>query len=205
MNRPDFERARDYALARLANDLPAGLHYHSLWHTRDDVVPAVERLADIVGVNGEARLLLLTAAYYHDVGFVEQRIDHEEVGVRIAREVLPDFGYTPDQIDQISGMIMATKLPQSPHNLLEELLADADLDNLGRDDFFQRSQALRVEVAFYEAPAASNKDWNARQVKFLQAHHFFTRAAKALREARKRENLQILLEWQARYDQDGDR
>ena len=28
-------------------------------------------------------------------------------------------------------MIMATRLPQSPHGLLQEILADADLDVLG--------------------------------------------------------------------------
>jgi uncharacterized protein len=199
MDRSNFERARAYALARLANDLPPGLCYHSLEHTRDDVVPAAERLADIEGVKGEALLLLRTAAYFHDLGFVEQRVDHEDAGVRIAREALPQFGYSAEQIEQIGGMIMATKLPQTVHNLLEAILADADLDNLGRDDFFERSRVLHDEFAAFEA-STDPKAWNARQVKFLQEHRFFTRAARELREAKKQQNLQVLLEQQAKLN-----
>lgn len=108
---PDLGGAKTYALERLEHELPDHLLYHSLVHTRDDVVPAVERIAEKEGVTGEALTLLLTAAYFHDIGFTEGPTNHEEVGVSIASEVLPRFGYTPEQIKTISGIIMATKLP----------------------------------------------------------------------------------------------
>ena len=53
MKDPDFEQARRYALKRLGQELPAVLTYHSMEHTRDDVVPAIEQLAAMEGVEGE--------------------------------------------------------------------------------------------------------------------------------------------------------
>ena len=192
MHQPDFERARQYALERLERDLSPALTYHCLAHTRDDVVPAAERLAALEGVTGESLLLLRTAALFHDIGFVEQRADHETIGVRIAREVLPRFGYSPAHIKAIGGMILTTKLPQSPHTLLEEILADADLDVLGRDDFLVRSQDLQAELAAFGMPM-SDEQWFGGQLEFMQAHRYFTVAARTLRDTMKQKNIEALL------------
>ena len=192
MTRPDFHRAREYALSKLARELPCHLSYHSLAHTRDDVVPAAERLAGLIGeLNGEDQVLLLTAALFHDIGFIRCNIGHEEAGLELAREALPEFGYTSQQIEAIGNMIMATKLPQSPTTLLEEILVDADLDVLGRDDFLTRNDDLREE---FEASfgTVSDEHWYREQVSFLERHRYFTEAARSLRDAKKRENLVAL-------------
>ncbi len=198
MSAPDFERAKQYALERLERELPETLYYHSVEHTRDDVVPAVARLAEMEGVEGAELLLLLTAAFYHDIGFIEQYNDHESASIRIASEALPHFGYTAEQIETISGMIMATRLPQSPQNLLEEILADGDLDNLGRDDFNERSQALRAELEALGVEQ-SEQEWHQRQLDFIQSHRYFTEAARRLRDAKKAENVKELLERHNRH------
>ena len=91
--KPDIEGARQYVFSRLDNELPAYLLYHNLVHNRDDVLPAVKKLATLSGITGERLLLLQTAAIYHDLGYVEQAADHEIVSVRIATETLPRFGY----------------------------------------------------------------------------------------------------------------
>jgi uncharacterized protein len=177
----------------LEHELPETLYYHSLAHTRDDVVPAVERLAAMEGVEGEALLLVRTAALFHDIGFIEQYNDHESVSVRIAEEALPNFGYNAGQIEAISNMIMATRLPQSPQNLLEEILADGDLDNLGRDDFVERSRLLRAEQETLGI-SASDEVWYQRQLEFVQHHEYFTAAARRLRDAKKEQNIKELIE-----------
>ncbi len=193
MTPPDFENARQYALERLERELPDNLYYHSLGHTRDDVAPAVERLAAIEGIEGEALLLLRTAAYFHDIGFIVQYNDHETASVQIAQEALPHFGYTEEQIEAISHMIMATRLPQSPGNRLEEILADGDLDNLGRDDFEERSQVLRAELETIGV-TSSDEDWYQRQLEFIQHHRYFTDAARRLRDTKKEQNIKELIE-----------
>ncbi len=189
---PDFDRARQYALNRLTHELSPQLVYHSLWHTQDDVVPAAERLAALAGVEAMDKLLLSTAAWYHDVGFVVQRVNHEDVGMQIVSDVLPKFGYTPEQIDRIRGMIAATKLPQSPRTLLEEILADADLDALGREDFLPRSQVLRAELAEFGA-TSTDKEWLQVQLDFQQGHRYFTQAARTLRGPQKEKNTALVI------------
>ncbi len=192
MDQPDFECARQYALGRLERELPPILFYHSLAHTRDDVVPAAERLAAMEGVDGEALLLLRTAAFYHDLGHVEQYTNHETIGIRIAAQVLPRFGYSAAHIQVICGIIMVTKLPQSPHTLLEEIMADADLDVLGRDDFFTRNEDLRAERAAL-GMLITDEEWYSGQLEFIQSHRYFTAAARTLREARKQQNIKELI------------
>jgi len=186
---PDFARA--YALARLERELSPALYYHSVTHTRDDVAVAVERLAAQEGVADEALLLLRTAAYFHDIGFVEQREQHELIGARMASEVLPHFGYRPDQIALIHGMIMATRLPQMPHTLLERILADADLDVCGRDDFLMLNGCLRAELAA-SGSATGDREWYSGQLSFLQTHRYWTAAARGTRNQVKRANIVAL-------------
>jgi uncharacterized protein len=188
---PQFEQARRYALSRLERDLSRTLHYHSVAHTRDDVVLAAERLAAMEGVRGEDLLLLRTAAWFHDLGFVERRDGHEESSVRIAHEVLPSFGYNPEHITTIGTIIMATRIPQSPQSHLGCLLADADLDVLGRTDFMRVSALLRSELAAF-GELFDDRAWFETQVLFLNQHHYWTQAARSLRGPQKQQNLVML-------------
>jgi uncharacterized protein len=186
-----FEKAREYALHRLQQELPPGLYYHCVDHTAADVVPAAEALADGEGVAGRELLLLRTAAWYHDLGFIERRDGHEEVSVRIAAEALPAFGYRAVEVDEIGRLIMATAVPRAPSTCLEKIMADADLDVLGRDDFFHRVAALRRELA-YHGKVFTEIEWLAGQIDFLGSHRYFTTSAQARREAGLARNLAAL-------------
>lgn len=190
-NLPDYEGTKAYALRRLERELPSTLFYHSLWHTRDEVAPRAEWLAEREGLPDVSRLLVGTAAYFHDLGFVEQCHDHELCSALIAEEVLPHFGYSPVHIDVVTGMIAATRIPQSPRTLLDRILADADLDVLGRDDFFARNRSLRAESAA-GGVIVPDSIWYGQQLRFLQQHRYFTATAREERNAKKRENLQAL-------------
>jgi uncharacterized protein len=153
------------------------------------VVPAARRLAALEGVDGEALLLLTTAAFYHDVGFTEEYAENEVISVRIAEEVLPHFRYRPAHVEVISDIIMATRLPQTPHTLPEKIMADADLDVLGRDDFWIRNAALRAELAAFGVQT-SDEEWYRGQVRMLRTHRYFTASARMLRDAGKQHHLE---------------
>ena len=189
MNHPDLDLARDYALDRLERELPATLTYHSLSHTRDYVVPDAERLANLEGVSGEELMLVITGALYHDIGFVEQRDEHEARSARIAAEVLPHFGYSAEQVSIVEGIIMATRIPQRPRSLLEAIVADADLDLLGRDDFWTLNRCLRAELKAV-GQTWSDEEWYSSQLDFLRAHRYFTTTARATRQAAKERRIQ---------------
>ena len=188
---PDFDQARRYVVTRLEQELPPQRVYHNVAHTRDEVALAAERLAAAEGIQGETLLLLRTAAWFHDIGFIQQGLDHEVIGAQIAAQVLPRFGYSSDQIAAIRGMIMATRLPQSPCTLLEQIIADADLDLLGCDDFIARNYDLRAEMATY-GQTMTDEEWYVSQLEFLQGHRYFTAAAHAQRAAGKVTNAQWL-------------
>jgi uncharacterized protein len=191
-NLPDFDGASRYAFELLERELPAFLTYHSLAHTVNEVLPAAERLAALEGIRGEELILLRTAAAYHDVGYVERHDDHEAASITILQEVLPAYGYTPEQLAVIRSIVMATRLPQQPRTLIEEILADADLDGLGRDDFFRRNEDLRAELAVVFGPVTDEK-WYAAQVEFMVAHHYWTPSERALRDAAKSANLAAVI------------
>jgi hypothetical protein len=70
-------------------------------------------------------------------------------------------------------------------------MCDADLDYLGRMDFFDISQTLKQEWMEFGL-ISSDQEWNQKQVIFFQQHHYFTRTAQQQREALKNQHLMEL-------------
>ncbi|MBL4667727.1 MAG: hypothetical protein JKY30_00485 [Flavobacteriales bacterium] len=178
-----YRKAEKYIVERLKKELSNNLHYHDLRHTTD-VCAAVERLALMEGIEGDDIFLLKTAALYHDAGFVKQYANNEDIGADLAEEVLPRFGYTQDQIDKIRGLIQATKVPQQPQTHLQQIICDADLDYLGGDEFHPIADKLKRELMERDI-ISSDKQWDELQVKFLEAHTYFTKTAIGLRRVNK--------------------
>ena len=183
----NYYKAERYINKTLEQRLSDNLYYHSIGHTKD-VVKAVERLALLENVTDEGLFLLKSAASYHDAGFVEKHERNEEIGARMAEEVLPNFGYTEKHIEQIKELIYVTEIPHNPKNKLEEIICDADLDYLGRDDFHEIADRLRRELKEH-GKIESDRQWDEIQVKFLTAHRYFTQTAIDTRRKKKVENL----------------
>jgi uncharacterized protein len=183
----ELDRACAYILNKLKAELPDYLHYHNAGHTQD-VYMTVIRLAELEKIADHEKQLLFTAACFHDTGFLERAAGHETVSCRLANQILPDFDYKPDEIERVCSIIMATKIPQQPKNHTEEILSDADLDYLGRDDFQFISDKLFSELSLLGV-VSSYGEWNQIQVAFMENHRYFTKTSRALREAKKEENL----------------
>ncbi len=183
----DLEGARRYILDRLKSKLDSNLYYHNTDHTLD-VYQACLRLIELEGIGDADKLLVETAALYHDAGMLLEYNNHEEKSGAIVREVLPRFGYNSEQIERIVRMIICTKLPQDACCLNSKILCDADMDYLGRNDFFMIAHRLR-----YEWEAMNNYinllNWYEFQLKFLQQHRFYTESARRLRQEGKNRNL----------------
>ena len=185
-----FQEAKKFILQKLKKDLPRHLSYHSVEHVKD-VYHACKNIASQEGVKGEDLKLLLTASLFHDSGFLIQQKDHEEISCQLAQKHLPDFSYTAEQIEKICGMIRATRIPQTPKNKLEQILADADLDYLGRDDFFTIGNKLFDELSIYGILSTEDQ-WNQLQIRFLESHNYFTDTAIRLRKGKKEEHLRSI-------------
>ena len=188
----NYSLIQEELLGQMQRDLPSNLYYHNLKHTTD----AIYRVTDIgtkEGVSEEDLLLLRCAALFHDSGFMVSYDNNEEIGAKLAHQALARYKFSREQIDIIEGIIIATRVPQNPHNLLEEIMCDADLDYLGRPDFIPISQNLFREL-FERGKIDSIEQWNKMQYKFITQHHYFTETAKRSGEPGKQQVLKELKE-----------
>lgn len=174
-------------MGKLEKGLPSYTTYHNPEHTKN-VINAATYLADLENVWGDDRTLLLTAALFHDAGFLQNHHNHEKISCQVAKKYLPEFEYSPEQIDSICTMIMATQLPQSPGNPLSKILCDADLFYLGSDTYNEYSNRLFLEFKRNEI-VNTHTEWIMKQIEFLSAHTYFTKSAIGELEPKKQETL----------------
>lgn len=186
----DYHGVKKVILKKIENEIPKPLLYHNVVHT-EDVIHAAEEIAHEEKIEGDELILLLTAALFHDTGYIFGAKEHEIRSCKIAEEYLPAYGYSPEQIEVVKQLIMATRLPQSPKNHLGEILADADLDYLGRNDFFRINKKLFEELKS-TGVLSDEKEWNRVQEEFLESHSYFTNTARMNRGAKKQENLKVI-------------
>ncbi len=198
-----FTDLQELILDKLERELPPYLYYHNYKHTID-VINQAELIGMGEGVSEEEILLLKTAALFHDAGHIISYENHEYYGCQMAKEYLPKFNYTPEQIKKICELILATKLPPKPKNLLEKIMCDADLDYLGREDFIPVSNTLFEELKA-QGKINSLNEWNKLQVKFLTGHQYFTETANKLREVNKEkqiERIKKLIKWESEEERE---
>ncbi len=190
---PDlFTSIKQPILSRLENELDPQLGYHNITHTLD-VLEQAEMLAKQEKVTNKHDLLLLkTAAVFHDSGFLFMYKNHEEKSCEIASESLRSV-FSEEDIKKVCGMIMATKIPQTPNTLLEQIICDADLDYLGRDDFEPISRNLHKEFIIFKI-IPEDIIWDHIQIKFFESHHYFTGTSISKRNVKKLKHLNILKE-----------
>jgi hypothetical protein len=183
-----FTDIQELILDRLENELPRYLYYHNVKHTVD-VVTEVELIGWAEGLDDEGILLLKTAALFHDAGHTISYDEHEFHGTELARNLLPGYGYSEEQVEKICNIIMATKLPPHPKDIYQEIICDADLDYLGRSDMIPVSNTLYKELSEQDKIGTLN-DWNKLQLKFISAHTYFTKTARSLREVNKQKQIE---------------
>ncbi|RDC62312.1 HD domain-containing protein [Adhaeribacter pallidiroseus] len=179
-----YPEIQDYALRKLRTGLTEKHTYHHLKHTVD-VVAQCTAISDLEMVNSAEDLFLLkVGALYHDMGFLFTYQGHEAKSCEIADTDLTLFKFTDRQKEVIFNLIKATQVPQKPQTQLEEIICDADLDYLGRSDFYVIGEGLYQEF-LWQGIVKNERDWNQVQIKFLENHCYFTASSKKRREEQK--------------------
>jgi uncharacterized protein len=182
---------KKFVIQLLKEQLSPFYYYHSYEHTLYVMSKATE-IAQHENCTAKEMELLSAAALWHDTGFINIYDNHEEEGCGLAEKFLPGYGYSLEDIHKICGMIMATKIPQTPKNKLEEIIADADLEYLGTEGAAATAENLFCELRHIN-PSLTRKKWNELQISFLQQHHYFTRFCKENREPAKLHYLHKLM------------
>lgn len=181
-----FRRACRYALERLEHESLPEFTYHTTAHTRDETSAYTRRIARLEGIAGRERQLLVTAAWFHDLGLLSirqlnadaydnGRINHERIAVQTAGQVLPGFDYTPADVHTVSRLVMATCWAHIPKDLPEAVICDADMCSigLGVGYYWRTANALRQEMAYFGI-CYSDQDWFSRQYDLLHNYRFHT-------------------------------
>ncbi|MBT8185503.1 MAG: HD domain-containing protein [Eudoraea sp.] len=162
-------------LSYMESKWPEHLTYHTISHIID-VANVCDHYIRFYDIDEESANLIRIAAIGHDMGYLKTPVDHEEVGIIEIRPFLQPI-LSETEIELVSGMIRATKVPQNPTNFYEEILADADLDYLGRKDYDILSAGLYKEFLYYEV-VSNDMDWLNVQINFLENHRYHTAFAK---------------------------
>ncbi len=184
----NLEKIQKHVLHKLEG-LSEHLTYHNIGHTLD-VLKQCLVIAGEEGISSREDLLLLqVSALYHDVGFIEAYEGHEEKSCLVAEEELGGFGFSPPQIVTICGMIRSTRIPQNPGSVLEMIICDADLDYLGRSDFYTIGDGLYREF-LHQGIIKNVLEWNLLQVRFLEKHQYYTKSCRQKRESFKQQHLE---------------
>ena len=138
-------------VATLVSDLDPTLYYHCPAHTKDVLRQTLE-LAAADELDDRDALLLAIAAAFHDAGFLKQRPKNEPIGAKMAGEAMAQSGrFSHEECELVEQMILDTQLvmegpAQIANSRLSPWLLDADLANLGRDDFWDQTKLLAKEL-----------------------------------------------------------
>jgi HD superfamily phosphodiesterase len=161
--------------------------YHNLTHTAE-VVKIAKEIAEASGVSEEDLEIILIAAWFHDIGYIDKCDGHEDIGKNYAKEFLEEKNYPAEKIQTILSLIEATRLPRNPQNLLEEIICDADLYHLGTAEFENKGDLLKSEIEIKHGKEILDEEWLDKSIKFFDVHKFYTPYAKNLYETQKNIN-----------------
>ena len=193
---PRLKIVDEYIRDLFRDELPGGLKYHDAKHTlhpTKGVVAVANSIAIAEKISEHDRELLITAAYFHDSGYIRQYGKNEPIAARMAGRILKLIGYKPGEIEKIQKMILATDLAVKPQTHVEKILGDADLDHFGREDFFELDGKLREEWRAEGIDVSDEAKWYKGTLEFIKKHQYYTESQKKLREKEKQKNIKRLL------------
>jgi predicted metal-dependent HD superfamily phosphohydrolase len=167
------------------------LSYHNLEHT-ESVASYASQIANHYQLNERDFFIVVAAAWLHDLGYSIERVNHETEGAGAAGIFLANIGIPATDIDAVRGSILATRLPQDPHNLLEEIVCDADLYHLGTSQFSERNKLMRKEAEEVNQKKIPKDEWRAKTINFMESHTYRTEYARLLLNDHKQRNLEEL-------------
>ncbi|MCB0630781.1 MAG: DUF5706 domain-containing protein [Saprospiraceae bacterium] len=173
-----IRKAEEY-VRDLLKQLDKRYCYHDLDHTLR-VKKSVEELSSAAGLSPTESEVLLLAALFHDTGFTETYQGHEKISCRIAKNFLSDQSYPSDKIERVLSCIGITEVNVTPDNRLEMLMKDADLSNLGQEDYLNYLARLRCEWEDVLQKKHTDEEWYALNYQFLKSHRYYTPTANSL-------------------------
>lgn len=191
MNSNLLTDVKEYVSGLITEKISDKFYYHNIKHTLE-VVTAVQEIAKGENLSNEDLEIVLIAAWFHDVGYTEKIKGHEEISAMYASNFLIQKNYPSEKIDSVVACILATKVPQRPTSILQEIVCDADLHHFGKTSFFERNQLYKNEIEVIQNKKIDEIEFITNTITFMNEHHFFTTYAKKYLQPIKERNVTLL-------------
>ncbi|MFI2742282.1 HD domain-containing protein [Zhouia sp. PK063] len=167
------------------------MSFHNITHTKE-VVKNIAFIGKNNGLSKHELEPILIAGWFHDTGFLHAYKGHEDYSLKIAKDFLEKEEYNKEKLDIVLGCIEATKMPQTPTNIYERVICDADLFHLATNQFFKRNALLRKEWQNHLNMCFDEEKWLHLNIEFLEKQHYFTSYAQQNLSVGKQTNIKHL-------------
>ncbi|MCM4157137.1 Pycsar system effector family protein [Gramella sp. AN32] len=169
-----INKADEFVENLFREKLPNTFLYHNYQHTQR-VVKSTKELIDNSEINVKEEEPLLLAAWLHDTGYIKKYKGHEEKSAEIAENFLKENNATPELIEKVKTLIMATKFDREPKNLEEKIIRDADSSHFGKEYFEETSEFLRQELEMHNIKNFTTAEWLDENINvFTKKHTYYT-------------------------------
>ncbi|WP_428742553.1 Pycsar system effector family protein [Tenacibaculum sp.] len=190
-----------YVIDLLNENLDTNFVYHNIAHTQR-VLEKVLELSAQENLSEKEQQTLTLAAWFHDTGYTVNADNHEEESVRIATDFLIKQKVEKDVIEEVTSLIISTKMGEKPTNILEKLLKDADCSHVGSKNYSDFNELLRREWELVKNETYSDIEWDSTNLDFLTKHRFYSNGAARLWEKQKSKNVAQLLKRQKKLSEE---
>jgi predicted metal-dependent HD superfamily phosphohydrolase len=188
---PIVEKAFVYVTDLIVERMPPTMLFHNLQHTLD-VFEAVNEIIKHTTLTEDEHIILQLAALFHDTGYVFQYIGHEDISIAIAGTYLMQQGYHKGMYTPILDCIEATKIPQAPKNLLQQVICDADFHHFAKPNYFEYAGRLKKEWEVHLKRKYTDEEWSQLNIAVLTNHQYFTEYGKTVMQAIKQQNIDFM-------------
>lgn len=163
--------------------------FHNFHHTVN-VVRGVRIIAKHLGLSKVEKEILLLAAWFHDSGLIKVYKGHEIESQRLAKTFLENHHYPEEKLHQVLACIAATKMPQAPTTLLEQVICDADLYHLSSVEYCHLQALLRKEWQEVLGKKSTSVEWFQENLHFLKTHQYWTTYGQTVLQKEKELNME---------------
>ena len=175
-NQGIIRQAENFVHHLFQEKLPRELVYHNYDHTFETVKEA-RALGEAYTLPPDDLEALVLAAWFHDTGYIDAYLGHEEKSAETAIAWLQEKKYPEDRLALVADCILATKHGSPSQGLLQDILVDADMANTGKETFFSTAELLRVEWEIFLNKCYSDPAWAQFQLNFLLKMSYRTEQA----------------------------
>ncbi len=187
-----LKKVEDHVNLFYRENADKNLFYHNRDHMLE-VLDNTKKLADHYQLDDRQFFIVCTAACFDDTAHSIKDVEFRELkSAELATGFLNSIGVNEEDITAVKNCILATKMPQTPVTINEKIVCDADLYNLGTDDFRKKNRLLKSEEDAIGGIEIDGITWRASSISLLENHAYYTDYCQLLLNKTKAENLEKL-------------